>query len=88
MTALTLCLDIGGTKIAAGLADPDGALVHTVVRPTPSGGAAEQVWAAVDATIAEALRAAGGAVGAVGIGSAGPIDLHGGTVSPINIGGW
>ncbi|OBI23173.1 MULTISPECIES: ROK family protein [unclassified Mycobacterium] len=88
MTALTLCLDIGGTKIAAGLADPDGVLVHTVVRPTPSRGAAEQVWAAVDATIADALRAADGAVGAVGIGSAGPIDLHGGTVSPINIGGW
>ena len=32
---LTLCLDIGGTKIAAGLADPGGALVHTVKRPTP-----------------------------------------------------
>ncbi len=85
---LTLCLDIGGTKIAAGLADPDGALVHTVVRPTPGGGAAEEVWAAVDATIADALRAADGAVAAVGIGSAGPIDVHVGTVSPINIKGW
>lgn len=85
---LTLCLDIGGTKIAAGLADPDGALVHTVIRPTPGGGAAEQVWAAVDAAIADALRAAGGAVAAVGIGSAGPIDLPAGTVSPVNIKGW
>ncbi|KLO39566.1 ROK family protein [Mycobacterium nebraskense] len=85
---LTLCLDIGGTKIAAGLADPDGTLVHTVTRPTPSGGAAEEVWAAVEATIADALHAAAGAVAAVGIGSAGPIDLPGGTVSPINIKGW
>ena len=85
---LTLCLDIGGTKIAAGLADPDGTLVHTVIRPTPSGGAAEEVWAAVEATIADALHAVGGAVAAVGIGSAGPIDLPGGTVSPINIKGW
>ncbi len=85
---LTLCLDIGGTKIAAGLADPDGALVHTVIRPTPSGAAAEHVWGAVDATIADALHAADGAVTAVGIGSAGPIDLRGGTVSPINIKGW
>lgn len=84
---LTLCLDIGGTKIAAGLADPDGALVHTVIRPTPGGGA-EQVWAAVEATIADALRAADGAVAAVGIGSAGPIDLGAGTVSPVNIKGW
>ena len=32
---LTLCLDIGGTKIAAGLADPGGTLVHTATRPTP-----------------------------------------------------
>ncbi|OBG72930.1 ROK family protein [Mycobacterium sp. E3305] len=85
---LTLCLDIGGTKIAAGLADRHGALVHTVVRPTPGGGAAEEVWAALDATIADALRAAGGAVAAVGIGSAGPIDLRAGTVSPVNIKGW
>ena len=34
---LTLCLDIGGTKIAAGLADAGGALVHTAIWPTPAG---------------------------------------------------
>jgi glucokinase len=85
---LTLCLDIGGTKIAAGLADPGGVLVHTAVRPTPAGASAEQVWAAVAASIADALGAAGGAVRAVGIASAGPIDLPGGTVSPINIKCW
>jgi glucokinase len=85
---LTLCLDIGGTKIAAGLADPSGALVHTTVRPTPAGASAEEVWAAVAAMIADALGAAGGAVRAVGIASAGPIDLPSGTVSPINITCW
>jgi glucokinase len=85
---LTLCLDIGGTKIAAGLADPGGALVHTAIHPTPVSASAEQVWAAVAATIAEALRAADGAVRAVGIAAAGPIDLHSGSVSPINIPSW
>jgi len=85
---LTLCLDIGGTKIAAGLADPGGALVHTARRPTPTDASAEQVWAAVAAMIADTLRAADGAVVAVGIASAGPIDLHSGSVSPINIGCW
>ena len=85
---LTLCLDIGGTKIAAGLADTDGALVHTAKCPTPAGGAAEQVWAAVDAMITDALRAAGGAVAAVGIASSGPVHLPDGTVSPINIPAW
>jgi glucokinase len=85
---LTLCLDIGGTKIAAGLADPGGALVHTAKCPTPVDRGAEQVWAAVAAMIADALRAADGAVRGVGIASAGPIDLHSGSVSPINIGCW
>ena len=85
---LTLCLDIGGTKIAAGLADPDGVLVHTTIHPTPASASAEQVWAAVAATLAEALRAADGAVRAVGIAAAGPIDLHSGSVSPINIPSW
>jgi len=84
----TLCLDIGGTKIAAGLADPDGALVHTAIRPTPAGVGAEDVWAAVAATIADALRAADGPVAAVGIGSAGPVDQHSGSVNPVNIPSW
>jgi glucokinase len=88
MAALTLCLDIGGTKIAAGLIDPAGALVHTAIRPTPAGGAAEEVWAAVAAIIEDTLRVAGGDVAAVGVASAGPIDRHGGTVSPVNIRSW
>jgi glucokinase len=85
---LTLCLDIGGTKIAAGLADPAGALVHTAIRPTPVDAGADGVWAAVAALIADALCTADGAVGGVGIASAGPVDLGSGTVSPINIGCW
>ena len=44
---LTLCLDIGGTKIAADLADPDGALVYTATRPTPADSGAEQVWSEI-----------------------------------------
>jgi glucokinase len=85
---LTLCLDIGGTKIAAGLANPDAVLVHTATCPTPAGASAEQVWAVVVAMIADVLRAADGAVSGVGIAAAGPIDLHSGSVSPINIGCW
>ncbi|KAA1249014.1 ROK family protein [Mycobacterium simiae] len=84
----TLCLDVGGTKIAAGLADPQGALVHTATRPTPATASAEQIWHVVAAMIADAVRLAGGQVGGVGIASAGPIDLDSGTVSPINIGSW
>jgi glucokinase len=85
---LTLCLDIGGTKIAAALADSGGKLVYTTIRPTPVTPDAGDVWAVVEATIADALQAADAPVGAVGIASAGPIDLRSGSVSPINIDSW
>ncbi|MGV0792908.1 ROK family protein [Mycolicibacterium sp. XJ1819] len=83
----TLALDIGGTKIAAGLVDYAGELVHHAKLPTPKGDA-EAVWAVIDRLLAEALAVAGGGVRAVGIASAGPVDLAAGTVSPINITGW
>ncbi|HZC10940.1 MAG TPA: ROK family protein, partial [Mycobacterium sp.] len=85
---LTLTLDIGGTKIAAGLVDPSGALVHAATRPTPKNQGAEQVWMVIQQMIADAMRAAGGPIRGVGIGSAGPIDLAAGTVNPINIPSW
>jgi glucokinase len=84
---LTLALDVGGTKIAAALVDPDGTLVHTANRPTPNNGA-EGVWAVVQELFTDALRVAGGVVGAVGIASSGPINLATHTVSPINITSW
>jgi glucokinase len=85
---LTLALDIGGTKIAVGLTDPAGELVHKAIEPTPKDHEAEHVWSLVDAMIADATKAAKGAIRAVGIGSAGPIDANAGTVSPVNIASW
>jgi glucokinase len=87
MADVALALDIGGTKIAAGLVDADGTLVHHAKLPTPEEDA-EAIWTVVDTLITEALAAAGGHVRGVGIASAGPIDLPSGTVSPINITAW
>ena len=84
---VALALDIGGTKIAAGLVDADGALLHHAKLPTPDGDA-EAVWTVVDTLVTEALAEAAGRVRGVGISSAGPIDLPAGTVSPINITQW
>lgn len=84
---LTAALDIGGTKIAAGLVDPDGELVHRSQLPTPDGDA-ETVWGVVETLLAETSRIAGGAVTGVGVASAGPIHLLNGTISPINIPQW
>ena len=85
---LTLALDIGGTKIAVGLVDPAGELVHSAIEPTPKDQHAEHVWGVADRMIADAAKVADGAIRAVGIASAGPVDLDAGTVSPINIGSW
>lgn len=84
----TLALDIGGTKIAAGLVDPKGQLLHQNRQPTPRSDDPEQVWAAAEQTIATALAAAGGEVAGIGISSAGPIHLSDGTISPVNIAAW
>lgn len=87
MADLVLALDIGGTKIAVGLVDDAGTLVHRATLPTPDGDA-ETIWAVADSLLTEALATAGGRVRGAGIASAGPIDLSAGTVSPINIGSW
>jgi glucokinase len=85
---LTLALDIGGTKIAVGLVDPAGELVHRAVEPTPKDQQAEHVWGVIARMIADASKVADGAIRAAGVGSAGPVDVAAGTVSPINIGSW
>jgi glucokinase len=85
MVPPVLALDIGGTKIAAGLVDSSGKLVEKATLPTPHGDA-EAVWGAVDQLVKRMTSSV--AVRAVGISSAGPVHIHQGTVSPINIGGW
>jgi glucokinase len=87
MADSTLALDIGGTKLAVGLVDAEGTLIHHAQLPTPGGDAA-RIWSVAETLLTGALAAAPGSIGGVGIASAGPIDLPSGTVSPINITAW
>lgn len=81
-------VDIGGTKIAAGLVDADGELVYRLESATPRGSA-EQVLATVVRLVEElAQDPRWSRVAGVGIGSAGPVDPTRGTVSPVNIPAW
>ncbi|MGW8362529.1 ROK family protein [Streptomyces wedmorensis] len=82
-------LDIGGTKIAGALVDAAGRVLHRAQRPTPARESGETVMRAVEEVLA-ALAASPlwEAAGAVGIGSAGPVDASRGTVSPVNVPGW
>jgi glucokinase len=87
-TLRTLALDIGGTKIAAGIVDAEGRLLHSNRQPTPRGNDPDEVWAAAQRTLTDALAAADGVVSGVGISSAGPIHLDDGAISPVNIPAW
>lgn len=86
---LYAAVDIGGTKIAGALVDSAGTLAHRVQLPTPAKESGTEVLAVVHRVLDHLAAAPDwAAVTAVGIGSAGPVDLVGGTVSPVNIPGW
>ena len=80
-----LALDVGGTKVAAGAVDANGALLARAARPTPKASDAEAVLAALLDAAAE-VRTGGEA--ACGVGSGGPMTRGGELLSPLNIPGW
>ena len=89
MPDFALSVDIGGTKLAAALIAADGAIVERRVRPTIGSLDAEAVWRPLAELVTE-LRASVGAgrVVGIGVGSAGPIHLPEGSISPVNIPAW
>ncbi|MEV6044257.1 ROK family protein [Streptomyces xanthochromogenes] len=88
-TDFVAALDIGGTKIAGALVDADGRLLLRAQRPTPAHEDGDTVMRSAEAVLAELTASPlWERTGAVGIGSAGPVDASAGTVSPVNIPGW
>lgn len=88
-TDLVAALDIGGTKIAGALVDGHGRILLRAQRATPAQEDGDTVMGAVEDVIGElTLSPLWGRAGAVGIGSAGPVDASEGTVSPVNVPGW
>ncbi|MFD3743830.1 ROK family protein [Nocardia sp. NPDC058633] len=77
-----LALDIGATKFAAGIVDPHYR-VHEVRR---AAAASADPWA----VCRDLLVAVAGdnEVSAIGIGSAGPVDVPTGVISPLNLRAW
>ena len=74
----TVGVDIGGTKIAAGLVGPDGTLVDRHTEPTPQDRGAAGVRSAIE----HAVRAvaAGHPIDAVGVGTGGVVDTAAGVI--------
>ncbi|WP_406001361.1 ROK family glucokinase [Streptomyces sp. NBC_00829] len=67
---LTIGVDIGGTKIAAGVVDEEGTIIETATVPTPS--TPEGIVDAISSAVAGAGK--GHDIEAVGIGAAGYVD--------------
>ena len=83
-TGCALAVDVGGTKLAAGVVDADGAVVRSSRVPTPDGDA-ERVFSALTDLVG---AVAGGNEVVCGVGCGGPMSKGGKTVSPLNIPAW
>ena len=84
-----LAIDIGGTKMAAGLVDAAGELGHQAQVPTPADGTGDGLFGVL-AELVDSVRAEAGLaeVVGVGVGCGGPMASGGATVSPVNIPAW
>lgn len=87
-----LAVDLGGTKVEAALVDARGVLLEGSRFRAPTGRAAasEQLVESIETVIAQALATLppGAELLGVGIGSAGPITVDAGLVSPLNLPQW
>lgn len=86
--SVAVAIDIGGTKVEAALVAADGRILPGSVHRSPTGGAERgDIVSAITAVVTRAVAAlpTGARLVGTGIGSAGPVDLNAGTVSPKNL---
>src|SRR5438445_705624 len=86
LMGLALAVDVGGTKLAAGLVTDEGELVTSAAAPTPANDDAESIFAVVLALV-DAVGG-DGELAMCGVGCGGPMTAGGEEVSPLNIPGW
>jgi glucokinase len=83
-----LGIDIGGTKLAAGVVDAAGRVRSYHRAPTPADLDAEGLLAAVVALAVRARAASAEAPARLGVGCGGPLVLPAGLVSPMHLPAW
>ena len=87
-------VDLGGTKILAGVVGPDHAILGRAKRPTPSDSGGPAILAAMVSCVDQALAEAGlgrGDVAGIGVGSPGPLDPASGVIAfsaNLNVNNW
>ncbi|MGI5286869.1 ROK family protein [Nonomuraea polychroma] len=84
---MILAIDVGGTKMAAGLVAGDGTVSVSARVPTPQGADATTLWKTLVELIEPLTEGVKGVEG-VGVGCGGPMAWPDGEVSPLNMPGW
>ena len=85
MPNFALAVDIGATKAALGIVDEKFQILDKVEVPT---GAGTEIWRDIEGASKSLLSKTDGNCIGVGIGSAGPLHLDDGQISPVNIPNW
>ena len=83
---VVLAVDIGGTKLAAGLVDEKGEVVASAQAPTPTTTDADVLFSVLLAVI-DSVGGNGDVVGC-GVGCGGPMSAGGESVSPLHLPAW
>ena len=83
-----LAVDVGGTKMEAGIVSADGQILDRVRTPTPTSTDPDVVFGALASIVTGLLDRAVSRPVACGVGCGGPMTAGGTTVSPLNISGW
>jgi glucokinase len=85
---VVLAVDVGGTKIEAGVVDGSGRIVSDVRLPTPATSDPDEVFDTLRSALDEVRSSVPERPLICGVGCGGPMTPHGETVSPLNIPAW
>lgn len=84
-----LGVDIGGTKVAVGIVDPDGKILAQIRKPMSAHGSPEAGFEAVTAAIDSMVASSPEDIASIGICAPGPLDPKSGIVlNPPNVPCW
>ncbi len=87
MAKVALAVDIGATKVALALVDLD-LVVHSKQELIIGNSTSEELWESITQSAQPLIAGLNGNLLGVGIGSAGPLHLNIGAISPVNIPIW
>lgn len=86
----TIGVDIGGTKIRAGIVAGDGTILHVVTHATDIAGGRRSILSSIDAALEDLFRSGTNDAAAIGVATAGVVDRTTGCIvdATPNLPGW